>query len=125
MKFFEGVIFECLLTSECFVELENTIEGLVRMASMDDDYYIFDDKHYCLIGERTKKRYPIGDKIRVRLAKADIQARQIEFVLEESSDRGNKGIKKPRPMVNESRISNNTVSKNKKSKRDKKRSKSR
>lgn len=87
MKAREGDCFEGIISNVTsfgmFVELENTIEGLVRMSNMDDDYYIFDDKHYCLTGERTRKRYRIGDKINVRLARADISARQIDFIVEE------------------------------------------
>ncbi len=87
MKEHEGECFEGIISNVTsfgmFVELDNTIEGLVRMSSMDDDYYIFDDKHYCLIGERTRNRYSIGDKVTVKLARADISAKQIDFVLEE------------------------------------------
>ena len=87
MKAHEGQCFEGIISNVTsfgmFVELENTIEGLVRMSNMDDDYYIFDDKHFCLTGERTRKRYRIGDKVSVRLARADLSARQIDFVLEE------------------------------------------
>ncbi len=87
MKAHEGECFQGIISNVTsfgmFVELENTIEGLVRMGSMDDDYYIFDDKHYCLTGERTRKRYRVGDKITVRLARADVSARQIDFVLED------------------------------------------
>ena len=87
MKAHEGECFEGIISNVTsfgmFVELENTIEGLVRMSNMDDDYYIFDDKHYCLTGERTRKRYRIGDKVTVRLARADLSAKQIDFVLEE------------------------------------------
>lgn len=94
MKTREGDTFEGVISNVTsfgmFVELENTIEGLVKMSNMDDDYYIFDDKRYCLTGERTRKRYGIGDKVVVRLARADISARQIDFVLEESSTDDNK-----------------------------------
>jgi ribonuclease R len=87
MKSKEGEVFEGLIANVTsfgmFVELENTIEGLVKMSNMDDDYYIFDDKHYCLTGERTRKRYQIGDKVTVKLARADISARQIDFLLED------------------------------------------
>ncbi len=73
-----------------FVELDNTIEGLVRMSSMEDDYYIYNEKQYCLVGERTRKTYRIGDSVRVMLSKADIASRRIEFILlakeEEKSD---------------------------------------
>ncbi|HEX3028918.1 MAG TPA: ribonuclease R [Clostridia bacterium] len=64
-----------------FVELDNTIEGLVRMSSMEDDYYIYNEKQYCLVGERTRKTYRIGDSVRVMLSKADIASRRIDFIL--------------------------------------------
>ena len=85
MKKFEGQEFEAIISNVTsfgmFVELDNTIEGLIRMSNMEDDYYAFNDKQYCLIGERTRKVYRIGDVIRVVLAKADIAARKIEFTI--------------------------------------------
>ncbi|TYQ16351.1 UNVERIFIED_CONTAM: RNAse R [Acetivibrio alkalicellulosi] len=90
MKKYEGEIFEGIISGVTsfgmFVELENTIEGLVRMSSMEDDYYVFNEKQYCLIGERTRKVYRIGNVVKVMLARADIGSRQIEFVLSESKD---------------------------------------
>lgn len=87
MKAQEGEIFEGIISNVTsfgmFIELENTIEGLVRMSSMEDDYYNYDDRHFCLIGERTRKIYRIGDEVRVILAKADISTRKIEFILAE------------------------------------------
>jgi len=87
MKQHEGDIFEGIVSNVTsfgmFIELDNTIEGLVRMSSMEDDYYIFDDKHYCLVGERSRKVYRIGDLITVKLAKADIPSRQIDFLIVE------------------------------------------
>jgi ribonuclease R len=77
---FDGIISN-VTSFGMFVELDNTIEGLVKVSNMDDDYYIFDQKHYCLIGEHTKKRYSIGDQIRVLLARADIPSRQLDFVI--------------------------------------------
>lgn len=79
---FNGIISN-VTSFGMFVELDNTIEGLVKVSNMDDDYYVFDDKHYCLLGEHTKKRYRIGDEIRVRLSRADIAAGQLDFVIEE------------------------------------------
>lgn len=79
---FNGIISN-VTSFGMFVELDNTIEGLVKVSNMDDDYYVFDDKHYCLLGEHTKKRYRIGDEIRVRLSRADVAARQLDFVIEE------------------------------------------
>lgn len=90
MKVHEGEIFEGVISNVTsfgmFVELENTIEGLVKMSNMEDDYYVFDDRHFCLTGERTRKRYSIGDTVCVRLARADISARQIDFVLADIAD---------------------------------------
>lgn len=64
-----------------FVELDNTIEGLVRLSAMDDDYYSYNERALCLIGERTKKIYRIGDKVNVQLVKASAETRQIDFIL--------------------------------------------
>ena len=64
-----------------FVELPNTVEGLIRVSDMLHDYYIFDEKNYCLIGERTKEKYRIGDEVRVRIEKANKETKQIDFGL--------------------------------------------
>jgi len=64
-----------------FVELANTVEGLVRITALDDDYYVYYEKHYCLIGERTRKVYRLGDTVRVRVVNVDISSRNIDFVL--------------------------------------------
>jgi len=90
MKEHEGSVFKGIVSNVTsfgmFVELDNTIEGLVRMSSMEDDYYIFNDKQYSLVGERTRKTYRIGDTISVRLAKADIASKQIDFVIEDEEE---------------------------------------
>ncbi|EPR11991.1 ribonuclease R [Ruminiclostridium papyrosolvens] len=90
MKAHEGEIFEGIIANVTsfgmFIELDNTIEGLVRMSSMEDDYYNYDEVHYCLVGERTRKIYRIGDTVKVILAKADISTRKIEFILVESDE---------------------------------------
>lgn len=64
-----------------FVELENSVEGLVRLSSMDDDYYVYDEKRYFIIGERTGKVYRIGDSVEVVVVKSDPMTRQIDFML--------------------------------------------
>lgn len=79
---FDGIISN-VTSFGMFVGLENTVEGLVRISDMNDDYYIYDDKRYMLIGERTGKIYRIGDPVRVLLVKADVESRQIDFVIEE------------------------------------------
>ncbi len=91
MKEKVGETFEAIISNVTsfgmFVELENTIEGLVKVSSMYDDYYVFDDRHYTLTGERTGKRYRLGDSIGVVLARADIEARQLEFVIAEQAEK--------------------------------------
>lgn len=66
-----------------FVELPNTIEGLVHINSMTDDYYIFDENLYALIGEETRKIYRLGDEVKVKVHRVDIESRNIDFVLVE------------------------------------------
>lgn len=93
MKEHEGEVFEGIISNimsfGMFVELGNTIEGLVRMSSMEDDYYIYNEKQYCLVGERTRKVYHIGDELRVKLVKADIASRKIDFVIVEKENEEN------------------------------------
>lgn len=62
-----------------FVELPNTIEGLIHISSLRSDYYIFDDKHYTLTGEKTKKRYRLGDKIIVKVTRVDLFTKEVYF----------------------------------------------
>lgn len=66
-----------------FVELDNTIEGLIRVSSLFDDYYTFDSRDHCLLGERTKKKYRLGDVVKIRVIRADIAKREIDFALVE------------------------------------------
>ena len=68
-----------------FVECnDNKCEGLVPVRDMDDDHYIFDEKNYCLIGRYTKKVYRLGDTVEVMVARADMDKRQLDFVLVEN-----------------------------------------
>ncbi len=62
-----------------FVELENTVEGLIRFDDLEDDYFIYDEQKKILQGERTKVTYKIGDKIKVRVKYADKLSRRINF----------------------------------------------
>ena len=62
-----------------FLELENTVEGLSRLAEMRDDYYIYDEMTYSIVGERTKKTYKIGDPVRIRVEKVNIDLKEIDF----------------------------------------------
>jgi ribonuclease R len=67
-----------------FIEITDLlVEGLVRVRDMKDDYYVYDEKHYSLIGRRTKKRYRLGDKVKVQVVRVDPENREIDFVLVE------------------------------------------
>ena len=68
-----------------YVELdENKCEGMVPMRDLDDDYYEFDEKNYCLVGRRKKHVYQLGDKLTVRVARADLVKKQLDFALVDS-----------------------------------------
>ena len=62
-----------------FIELDNTVEGVLPLSNMNDDFYEYFEKLYCVIGRRAKKRYTIGDAIEVRLSYADKSSGRIEF----------------------------------------------
>jgi len=76
----EGII-SSVTSFGVFVELSNTIEGLIHISDMDDDYYIYDERHLSLIGERTKKVYRLGDKIKIKVAKVNMDTYEIYFNL--------------------------------------------
>ena len=65
-----------------YVELsENMCEGLVPMRDLADDYYDFDEKNYCLVGRRRGVRYRLGDEVKVKIARASLEKKQLDFVL--------------------------------------------
>lgn len=67
-----------------FVEMmDNKCEGMIRLRDMKDDFYYFDDKNFCVIGRRRKKKYRLGDEVDVLVHKVDMQRRQIDLQLEE------------------------------------------
>ncbi len=68
-----------MLSFGFFIELPNTVEGLVHISSIQDDYYEFNDRNYTLLGTHTGKRYSIGDEVRVLLVKVDVDAVKIDF----------------------------------------------
>lgn len=65
-----------------YVELENTVEGLIHVNTMTDDYYTYDREQYLLKGDMTKKVYAMGQKIRIRVENVDVQTKSIDFSLE-------------------------------------------
>lgn len=65
-----------------YVELvENKCEGMIPIRDLDDDYYNFDEKNYCLIGRRYQRKYQLGDEITVKVAKANLDKKQLDFVI--------------------------------------------
>ena len=65
-----------------YVELDdNKCEGLVPVRDLDNDYYDFDERNYCLVGRRSNTRYRLGDKIRVQIARANLERKQLDFAL--------------------------------------------
>jgi len=80
-KEFEGVI-SGVTEWGIYVELiENKCEGMVPIRDLDDDYYTFDEKNYCLVGRRYHKRYQLGDEITVKVARANLDKKQLDFGL--------------------------------------------
>lgn len=80
-----GEVFEGMISSVTnfgfFVELPNTIEGLVHISDLLDDYYVYDEKTLMLIGERTKKQFKISDKVKVKVVSCNIKEKTIDFEL--------------------------------------------
>ena len=67
-----------------YVEInENKCEGMIGMRELDDDFYDFDEKAYCLTGRRFHKKYSLGDPIRVKVARANLERKQLDFALVE------------------------------------------
>ena len=64
-----------------FIELENTVEGLIRLANMRDDYYIYNQETYTIMGERTHKTFKIGDTVRIKVDNVNVDFREIDFAL--------------------------------------------
>ncbi len=76
---YEGMI-SSVTSFGIFVELENTVEGLIRFEDLGDEYFIYDEERKRLIGEHTKKTYKIGDKIKIKVKDASKLMRTIDFV---------------------------------------------
>ena len=79
---FDGVI-SGVTSYGIYVQLANTIEGMIRLDSLTDDYYIHEPEKYRVIGERTHKAYMLGERIRVTVDSVSIENREINFVMEE------------------------------------------
>ena len=75
---FDGII-SSVTSFGIFVELENTVEGLIRWEDLGDEYFIFDEKTKTAVGEKTKTKYQIGMPIHIQVIRADKNTREIDF----------------------------------------------
>ena len=75
---YDGYI-SSIMSFGVFVELENTVEGMIRFDKLGDEYFVYDEERKTLLGEKTKTIYHIGDKIRIRVINSNKQTRQIDF----------------------------------------------
>lgn len=76
---FEGVI-SGMSNYGFYVELPNTVEGMVRVSELDGDYYVFDEEHYEMVGERTGKKYKLGQPIKIQVVSVDRYLKTIDFL---------------------------------------------
>ncbi|MCR8643364.1 ribonuclease R [Paenibacillus sp. N1-5-1-14] len=75
---FEGII-SSVTSFGMFIELDNTVEGLIRLSELTDDYYHYHERQLALIGERTSKIFRIGDEVKVRIARVNMDDHTIDF----------------------------------------------
>ncbi len=81
-----------------YVELDdNMCEGLVPIRDLADDYYDLDEKNYCLIGRRHGVRYTLGDRVKVQVARADLERKQLDFALIDDKGNPNKPLPEDKP----------------------------
>jgi ribonuclease R len=84
MKQFIGQVFEGVISSltawGIYVELPNTVEGMIRVANLPGDYFYYDEEQYAMIGEHTKKAYKLGEKILVEVDSVDKILKTIDFI---------------------------------------------
>jgi ribonuclease R len=65
-----------------YVEIvENKCEGMIRLRDIDDDFYVLDQANYCIIGQRKKRKYQLGDEVKIKVRKVDLSKKQIDFQL--------------------------------------------
>lgn len=77
-KEYEGIV-SGITAFGMFVELENTVEGLIKFEDLGNEYFIYNDENKTLVGENSKKVYKIGDKIKIKVIYANKQLRRINF----------------------------------------------
>ena len=80
------MVLDCPTLTEwgLYVEVnENKCEGMIPMHELDDDFYDFDEKAFCLTGRRFRKKYSLGDPIRIKVVRANLERKQLDFALVE------------------------------------------
>ena len=82
---FDGII-SSVVKFGLFVELPNTIEGLIHITALKQDYFHYLENHLALVGERTGQTFKIGQKVRIKVIKADPETREIDFELIEAEE---------------------------------------
>ena len=83
---YDGII-SSIMSFGVFVELDNTVEGMIRFDKLGDEYFIYDENTKTLLGEQTKTMYHIGDSIRIRVIKSSKELRQIDFEKVENDEK--------------------------------------
>ncbi len=81
-----GEVFEGVISSVTdwglYVEIiENRVEGMIPLRDLGDDFYVFDEANYCIIGKYNKRKFQLGDKIKVQIAKTNLEKKQLDFAL--------------------------------------------
>lgn len=115
---FDGII-SSVTNFGMFVELENTVEGLIHVSYLVDDYYHYDDRSHALIGEHTATIYRVGDEVKVRVVQVNMEERAIDFELVEA--RPKKRRKAVKQTITAKRTNGNGKGKRNKKKKKKKR----
>ena len=82
---FEGVI-SSITTWGIYVELPNTIEGMIHVSMLSGDYFYYDESTYEMVGQATGKRYKLGEKVKVKVRSTDKMSRTIDFIISEDDE---------------------------------------
>lgn len=86
---FDGIV-SSVTSFGMFIELDNTVEGLIRLSDLTDDYYHYHEAQHALIGERTSKIYRLGDEVKVRVSRVNMDERTIDFEMVDMKPRKQK-----------------------------------
>lgn len=80
-KTFEGIVSGITRWGIYVEEVQTKCEGMVRMRDLNDDFYVFNEKKMELVGERTKKRYRLGDRVKIKVLRVDLEKKTIDYIL--------------------------------------------